>query len=361
MPDVREIASMKPTRRRFLTASAGLALPRAVAAQGTRRRSLTFAAPGGLFQELYEPAVMDVFANRTPGSGVFWQPIAAGSQALAVLRRQRERPDIDVVLLELATARQAADEGLLEPLTLAQLPVMAELAPVALFPGLPGPALFTEPLVLLYDAALSKPPLFWKSLWGWVDERSLAIPAPPDPVGIAFTIAAARVFGDGGDETKAISAAVNAIADLGRRTVTWDPRPDVYHVVGDGQARLGVGWNMAAQVFSDRMAGRLGVVFPEEGTLSRVVTVNLVKGAPKPEAARLLIAWLLGADAQKTMVERMYLGPVNTKGRYADSALRRTANTPARVARAMRVDWVAVNVQQDDILRRWREQVLGAG
>lgn len=352
---------MQPTRRRLLAASAGLAVPRAVKAQGGQKRSLTFAAPGGLFQELYEPLVVDIFSSRSTTGGVFWQPMSANAQALAVLRRQRERPEVDVVLLELAAARLAVDEGLVEPLTAAVLPVLAELAPVALVPGLAGPVLFTEPLVLLYDAARSKPPVFWKSLWGWVDERSLAIPAPPDPVGIAFTIATARLFGAGGESKQTLVAAVNAIADLGRRTVSWDPRPDVYHVIGEGSARMGVGWNMPAQVFSDRMGGRLGVVFPDEGTLSRVVTVNLVKGAPRPDEAKRFIAWLLSIEAQKTMVERMYLGPVNARGRYADAALRRTANTPARAARTMNVDWDAVNAAQDAILRYWRDTVLTNG
>lgn len=349
---------MQPTRRRLLVASAGLASTRTVRAQENQKRSLTFAAPGGLFQELYEPLVVDPFSQRSRDGGVFWQPITASSQALAALRRQREHPDIDVVVLDLPAARQAAIEGLVEPLTPAVMPVLTELAPGALVPGLAGPALFTEPLVLLHDAARQKPPLLWKSLWGWMDERSLAIPAPPDPAGIAFTIVTARLFGNGGEDRKTIAAAVNAIADLGRRTVSWDPRPEVYHAVGEGSARLGVGWNMPAQIISDRLGGRLGIVFPEEGTLSRIATVNLVKGCPRPEGAKRFIAWLLSVEAQKAMVERMFLGPVNARGRYADSALRRTANTPVRAARAMRIDWDAVYAAQEDILRLWRETVL---
>jgi putative spermidine/putrescine transport system substrate-binding protein len=214
--------------------------------------------------------------------------------------------------------------------------------------------------VLLFDAANTPPPPTWKTLWSGLDDRSLAIPAPPDAIGIGFTVVAGRLFG-GGNEVHAVADAVSAIAELRRQVATWDPAPDVYHAVGEGNVRFGVGWNMPAQVFSDRMSGRLGVAFPAEGTISRVTTVNLVKGTRQPEAARQFIAWLLGAEAQKTMVERMYLGPVNAKARYVEAALMRTANTPERVSHAIPVDWVSVDSVREEIIRRWREVVTIAG
>src|SRR6185503_14317125 len=121
----------------------------------------------------------------------------------------------------------------------------------------------------------------------WSGLDSIAIPSPPDPAGIAFSVIAGRLF-SGGDEQRATGDGVSAISELAPRIASWDPRPDVYHAVGDGYAKYGVGWNMLGQVFSDRMSGRLGVAFPNEGTVSRVTTVSLVKGAPQPEAARAL-------------------------------------------------------------------------
>jgi putative spermidine/putrescine transport system substrate-binding protein len=324
------------------------------------RRSLTFAAFGGLFQELYEPAIVDPFRHAHADISVFYNPTPASTQTLATLRQQRDKPELDVVLLDLATARLATDEGLLEPLVPTSLPVLGELAPAATFPGIAGRALFTEPLVMLFDAARIRPVPFWKTLWSGLNERIVAIPAPPDSVGIAFTIVAGRLFG-GGNEQRAAEDGVNAIKELSRGIATWNPTPDVYHFVGDGAAKLGVGWNLQAQTFSDRLNGRLGVAFPEEGTISRVVTVNVVKGSRQPEAARLFVAHLLGAEAQKAMVERMFLGPVNARARYIEAALSRTANTPERAARAMPVDWLAVNAIREEIVRRWREAIPDAG
>jgi putative spermidine/putrescine transport system substrate-binding protein len=354
---------MSATRRRVLSASIGLAMPyvdAAVRPAAGARRSITFAAYGGLFQELYEGRIIEPFTRAQRDTGVFYYAVPSSTQTLATLRRQREQPELDVVLLDLASARAATEEGLLEPLTIGSMPVLAELAPAATFTGIAGPAVFTEPLVMLFDAARIRPAPTWKALWSGVGERSIAIPAPPDSVGIAFTLVAGRLFG-GGIEPRAAESGITAIKELSRQVISWNPTSDVYHFVGGGDAKLGVGWNMPAQVWSDRLNGRLGVVFPDEGTISRVTTINLVKGSRQPDAARLLIAHLLGADSQRAMVEQMYLGPVNARARYLEDALSRTANTADRVARAMPVDWVAVEVIRNDIIRRWREVIPGSG
>jgi putative spermidine/putrescine transport system substrate-binding protein len=359
MASAREAAFMPATRRSLLTASIGLAMPYIPAAEAAPR-SVTFAAYGGLFQELYEPAVVQPFGRLHRDIDVFWYALPSAAQTLALLRRQHDLPEIDVVLLDLAAARTATEEGLLEPLSAASMPVLGELAPGTTFPGVAGPALFTEPLVMLFDAARARPDGNWKALWSTTEKRSIAIAAPPDPAGIAFAVVAARLFG-GGNAMHALQDGITAIGELARHVVTWDPSPDVYRYIGEGNAKLGVGWNMPAQIWSDRLGGRLGVVFPAEGTLSRVITVNLVKRSRQPEAARQLISWLLGAEAQRTMVETMFLGPVNAHTKYVEGALQRTANTPERVAHAMPVDWVTVDAMREAIVRRWHEVVPDAG
>jgi putative spermidine/putrescine transport system substrate-binding protein len=359
MGPAREASFMPATRRHLLTASIGLAMPNIRAAEAALR-NITVAAYGGLFQELYEPGIVQPFGRAHRDIGVLYYALPSASQTLALLRRQRDLPEIDVVLLDLAAARTATDEGLLEPIHPAAMPVLGELAPDTVFPDVAGPALFTEPLVMLCDAAHARPEANWKALWSTTEKRSIAIAAPPDATGIAFAVVAARLFG-GSNVIHALQDGITAISELGRRVGSWDPSPDVYRYIGVGNAKLGVGWNMSAQIWSDRLSGRLGVVFPAEGTLSRVITINLVKGSRQPDAARQLITWLLGAEAQRTMVETMFLGPVNAHTKYMEGALQRTANTPERVAHAMPVDWVAIGATREAIVRRWHEVVPDAG
>jgi putative spermidine/putrescine transport system substrate-binding protein len=347
---------MRTTRRRLLASAVTLAMP--VVRASAAPRSINFGAFGGMFQDLYEPTVIEPFGRSRGGSDVFYVPVSTTVQNLAALRRRRDQPDLDVVLLDLASARAATHEGLLEPLSGGS--VLAELAPSAAFPDIAGRVLYTEPLVLLFDAARVRPPATWKVLWNGGDERMLAIPASPDSIGLAFTLVAGRLFG-GGNEDRIAADGITAINELARGVISWDPRPDVYHFVGEGNAKLGVGWNMQAQINADATAGRLGVAFPNEGVLSRVVTINLVKDAPQREAARAFIDYALSQDGQRAMVEKMFLGPVNARARYTEAALSRTANTPDRTARAMAVDWVAVSSLRERIIQRWHEVIPDAG
>lgn len=347
-----------PTRRHLLQASPGLFIP-GLAAAAAPRATLTLGGQGGLFQDLFEQ-LGGTFTANAANPDLFYYGVQSSSQLLAALRRQRDETRVDVALLDLADARRATEEGLVEPLTAQTMPVLNDLSPSAIFPGIAGPAAFTEPLVLLYDAAQTQAPSAWRSLWTGAEDRSIGIPAPPDPIGLAFAVIAGRLFGGGGEADRLING-INAIAGLSRRVQTWDPRPDVYHLVADGNARYGIGWNMPAQVFSDRYDGRLGVAFPEEGTISRVTTVNLVKGSRLAGPARQFISWLLGPEAQRSLVEKMHLGPVNAKARFTRASLDRTANTPARTASAIPVDWAVLDSVRDDLTRRWREVVPGNG
>jgi putative spermidine/putrescine transport system substrate-binding protein len=349
---------MTPTRRSLLTAAPALLLP--PAASAATRPDLTFAAYAGLFQELYEPAVVAPFVKAHPENGVFYYGVPSSTQILGTLRRQRTDPKIDVALLDLAEAKAATDEGLVEPLTPQLLPVLNELAAPARFPGIAGVALFSEPLVMLHDTARTQAPPTWRSLWMKRNDHAIAIPAPPDPIGIGFTLIAAHLFGGSG-ALHAWQDGLNAIGDLAPRVQTWQLRPDVYHVVTSGDALYGVGWNMPAQIFADRFEGRLGVSYPADGTISRVTTVNLVKGAPRAEAARAFIAWLLGMEAQRAMVEQMHLGPFNAKAKYPRAALERTANTPDRTAKAIPVDWPFVEAGREEIIRHWRLTIPSTG
>ena len=97
---------MLATRRRLLTASISLAMP-CIRPAAAARRGITFAAYGGLFQELYEPVIVEPFRRTHRDISVFYQAFPSSTQALALLRRQREQPEIDVVLLDLAAARTA--------------------------------------------------------------------------------------------------------------------------------------------------------------------------------------------------------------------------------------------------------------
>ena len=172
-----------------------------------------------------------------------------------------------------------------------------------------------------------------------------------------MTAVAGRLFG-GGELLRSLEVGLVALAQLAPRVVLWDPVPDIYTAIAVGDAAIGPGWNARAQNQAALTPGRFAAAIPEEGSPVMVTSINLVKNAPQPAAARALISWLLGPEAQRLLAEAMFYAPVNAKADISTASLARVGATPAMVAKRMDMDWVVVDAIRDQITREWRRRNL---
>jgi putative spermidine/putrescine transport system substrate-binding protein len=334
------------------------ALPAIIPRSATAARPVTFAGYGSWFQTAFDSLILQAFRKAHPDIPVVYYSVGNSFQSLGLLRGQRTRPSTDIVLMEPAVAAQANAEGLLEPLTSAMLPVMADLIPQAMQIGLAGPALMLDSLVLGYNPALSgRAPRLWRQLWDPAYGRRIALQTPPDPIGLAMTAVGAALFGRGDPET-ALDIALNALGQLGPRVAVWDPVPDTYSAIAAGDADIGPCWNARAQNQAGLTPGRFAAIYPEEGSPYLPITVNLVKGSAQSDAARTLIAWLLGPEAQRLLTATMNFAPVNTTVTISAALLVRAGATPAMAARRVVLDWVAVTAVRDQFTAAWRDRGL---
>jgi putative spermidine/putrescine transport system substrate-binding protein len=323
-------------------------------------RAITIAGYGGWFETNFDPIVLGAFRKAHPGIGVFYYPVGNSFQMLALLRGQRALPSIDVVLMEAAVASRATFESLLEPLTPNAMPVIKDLIPQAILPAVAGPALMLDSLVLGYSPSqVAIAPRTWRNLWDIAYGRRIALQTPPDPLGLAMTSVAATLYG-GGDLLRSLDVGMTALSQLAPRVVLWDPVPDIYTAIALGDAGIGPGWNARAQNQAAQTPGRFAANIPEEGSPVMVTTVNLVKGSLQADAARTLIAWLLGSDAQRLLTEAMFFAPVNARMDIPAASLARVGATPAMAARRMEMDWVTVTSIRDQITAEWRRRMLGS-
>jgi putative spermidine/putrescine transport system substrate-binding protein len=360
MSEVRPCPERRNLTRRRLLASAALATP-AVISRPARAatRQITFAANGDWFQNGFDSLVLDVFRKAHPDIAVFYYAVGNSFQGLTLLREQRGFPATDVMLLETGVAARALEEGLLEPLDAGSMPVMKDLVPQAIVPNLAGPALMLDSLALGFSPSPTMPaPRAWHNLWDAGTARRIALQTPPDAVALAMTAVAAALFGRGDPKT-ALDIAVSALSQLGPRVVMWDPYPDIASAIAGGDAGIGPCWNARAQFQAAHAPERFAAIIPEDGTPYLATTVNLVKGARQPDAARTLIAWLLGPEAQRLIVESMAYGPVNAKLELPAPLLAHAGATPAMVARRIELDWIGVTLMRSQITAAWRRYNLG--
>ena len=347
------------TRRRLGTGVLGVALAapwvrRAAAAE----RSIMFAGYSGIYQDNYQAAVIDPFMKKHPDIKVGYFGMSTSAAILGTLRAQKAAPQIDVAMMDVTIAKAGTDDGLFDALDPAAIPSINQLAKNALWPGVAGAALTFDNLVLLYAPETVKPaPTSWKVLWDKAYAGQIAIPGVPDIVGVGMVLMANKIYG-GGDYRQSTEKGIVAVADMAPGVLSWDPRPDPYSFITNGQAALGVGWNARGQLYSQQSGGKLAAVLPDEGSLFQINMIEAVKGAKEPEASRLFIDYALGAEAQTAFTERMFYAPTNTHATPSANAVSHTAASPERMARMLDVDWLEVAKIRDGITEQWRRRVL---
>lgn len=310
----------------------------------------------GLFQDRYTAAVIAPFMKANPDIKVNYYAQPTSAAMLGTLRAQKAAPQADVVLLDVSVSKAGTDEGLFEKLDEAAIPSIADLYPNARIPSVAGVAATFDSLVLLYNTdAVKTAPTSWMALADPAYKGKVVIPGVPDIQGLSLVILLDKMNGGRGVEGK-FDKGIAAMAPIAPNVQTWEPKPEVYAPVVNGQASLGVGWNARAQVNSDTSGGKLKAVLPQEGTAFQINTINLVKGAPQAAAARRFIDYALGVTAQKAFTETMFYAPTNSKAQISEAAMSRTA--ARSLDKVVPVDWLAVATVRDSVADQWRRQVV---
>lgn len=317
---------------------------------------ITVVAYTGLFQDRYTAAVIAPFMKANPDIKVNYYAQPTSAAMLGTLRAQKAAPQADVVLLDVSVSKAGTDEGLFEKLDESVAPNIADLYPNARIPSVAGVAVTFDSLVMIYNTdAVKTAPTSWTALADTAHKGKVVIPGIPDIQGLSLVILLDKMNGGRGVEGK-FDKGIAAMAPIAPNVQTWEPKPEVYAPIVNGQASLGVGWNARAQVNSDTSGGKLKAVLPQEGTAFQINTINLVKGAPQAAAAKKFIDYALGATAQKAFTETMFYAPTNSKAQISEAAIARTA--VRSLDRVVPVDWLAVATVRDALADQWRRQVV---
>ncbi len=342
------------TRRTFLATSL-LALSLASAANA-QQTSITVVAYSGLFQDRYTQSVIEPFMKANPNIKVNYFPLAGSAIMLGQLRAQKAQPQADVVIMDVSVAKAGTDEGIFETIDEKMIPVVADLHPAARVPGVGGVGVTFDNLVMIYNTDLMKtPPKGFSDLADPANKGKVVIPGIPDIQGMSLIAILDKTKGGKGT-AGLFDKGIEAMAPIAPNVQTWEPKPEVYAPVINGQASIGVGWNARAQVNSDTSGGKMKAVIPAEGTAFQINMINLVKGAPQSEAAKKFIAYALSAEAQKAFTENMFYAPTNAKAQISPAAIDRTV--VKFMDKVVPIDWLEVAKVRDQVAEQWRRKVI---
>jgi putative spermidine/putrescine transport system substrate-binding protein len=295
--------------------------------------TVALAGYSGLFKERYVKAVVEPFMAKNPDIKVEFFAMPNSAQMLGTLRAHKSAPQIDVAILDVTVSKVGTDEQLFARVDESVSANVAHLIPAAR----------REPA-----------PTSWEALWDKQFDDKLALPAVPDIQGIALTVIADKLAG-GADYTKSLEAGYGKLEELAPMVQSWEPKPDIYTAVSNGQIALGISWNARAQSFSETLPN-LKVAIPQEGTSFQMNTINLVANGPAGESARKFIDYALSVEAQSAFANAMFYSPTNSKATVEKDAADRLVST--ETGQAVDINWLEIAKLREGITEEWRRRII---
>lgn len=291
----------------------------------------------GVFADNYQKFVIDPFEAKYPNIHVTFQQSKNSADTLAQLILQKNDPQIDVTLIDVAVALQADKQDLFAPLdpkvvtNLAQMPEWARMSNDRTI------AFSQDNLAILYNTDTVKtPPTSWNDLTDPKYQGKIAAPLA-DTRGVILIPILDKLAG--ADYKTTVEPAFATLKKIAPSVQTWNPAPDCYAVVQSGQVDLSICWNGRAQYLHDTQGGKIGIALPKEGSIGQTNTINLVAGSKNAQAAQLFINYAIGAEAQDVFAQKSFYGPVNSTVKLDDATAARIYGSKEAQAAQSSLDW----------------------
>ncbi|MFC5826305.1 ABC transporter substrate-binding protein [Nonomuraea insulae] len=325
--------------------------PTPSAAPGT----LVVAGYGGSYEEAFKESVIPGFEKSCSCKVSY---IAGSStDTVAKLKAQQSAPQIDVALIDDGVQNQAVEQGLLaalDPKAVTNLPKVIDLARL---PGDVGVGFSLNATGIAYNTdyyaknGLPAP----KKLADLADAKlkgKLVMPSITQTYGLGALLIAAKV--GGGSENK-IDPGFAGVKPIAANAVTFDTTADVSNYFLQGQAVASIWGNSRVQTLAKK-GYPIEFVYPEEGALPLIATVNVVNKAPHADLAQKFVNALLEPSAQQAMAASNFNGPV-VEGVKLDAALAAKVVGQDRAAELRKLDWAVINKNRSAWTDRWNKEI----
>jgi putative spermidine/putrescine transport system substrate-binding protein len=317
--------------------------------------TLVIAGYGGSYEEAFKQSVIPDFEKSCACKVSY---IAGSStDTVAKLKAQQSAPQIDVALIDDGVQNQAVQAGLLaklDPKTVTNLPNVIDIARL---PGDVGVGFSLNATGIAYNtdyyAKNGLPaPKRLSDLENPKLKGKLVMPSITQTYGLGALLIAAKV---GGGSESAIDPGFAGIKKVAANAVTFDTTADVSNYFLQGQAVATVWGNSRVQTLAKK-GFPIEFVYPEEGALPLIATVNVVNKAPHAALGQKFVNMLLEPAAQQAMAASNFNGPA-VKGVTLPAELASKVVSQERAAELRKLDWALINKSRSAWTDRWNKEI----
>ncbi|WP_158685363.1 extracellular solute-binding protein [Microbacterium halophytorum] len=310
----------------------------------------------GIWQEQYQTAVIDPFLEKYPDITINYSSKRSSAEMLSAIQAEGGNPITDVAIMDSSVSDSGNQQGLFAEVSEADVPNIAKVRDEFLNADGYGPLVGLDAVGLLYDTeTIPEPPTSWEILWDDTYAGKVQVVAPPSALGIDLTAITSEMLGE--DYTKSIDKSIARLAELAPNIQSFAPNPDEYQSIITGQSVLGLGQNARGQYYSDESDGKLGIAFPEEGTVYQMNAINLSAEAPNPEPAKTFMDYALSDEAQVAFAEALYYAPstdVELPAEVADRVVKTDGSL-----KVLQLDPAWLGTVSGEWTDRWKREVIG--
>ncbi|HSV81554.1 MAG TPA: ABC transporter substrate-binding protein, partial [Ramlibacter sp.] len=290
------------------TVLAALAVAASTQMALAQQPTLYLGAYGGSTEKLFKEKILPPFEAK---HGVKVVYVAGNStDTLAKLQAQKDKQELDVVLLDDGPMEQAVQFGFcdaVKPEAYRPLYPLARLGDKSVAVGVVATGLAYN-VEAFRKAGLPKPDS-WEALTQKTFKQKIAIPPISNSYGLQTLIMFAKLR-KGGEN--AIDPGFKAMtAEVAPNVLAWEPSPGkMTELFQNGDITLAV-WG-SGRVQSLKETGfPVDFVYPKEGAMALMIAACPVVHSDVPQQSQALLQYLLTPEVQTLLADSQGWGPVN--------------------------------------------------
>jgi putative spermidine/putrescine transport system substrate-binding protein len=277
------------------------------------------------------------------------------------MKVEQQRPSIDIYYSSPITEIRGMEEGLYAPLDPAIVTNLSRLYDVARLPKNLGVRIeLTDVGILynkkIYDEKKIPHPRTWADIWHPAVAGHVILGDTSSFYTVSYIAFLNKMMGGKEDDpTPAIKHIASQKQKLLAIVRTY---PERIQFLTTGQAWLTVDGGETSLPEIEKNPD-LGFVSPREGAPLFWHSLHVVKGAPNPIGAQLLINFMISEDVQAEFAKKGFMGPVNKAVKLSPEMARMVPYGPEGVARLTELNNLAISQSLEKYRQEWAARVVG--
>ncbi|CAH1688403.1 Putative spermidine/putrescine transport system substrate-binding protein [Hyphomicrobiales bacterium] len=306
---------------------------------------------GGVYEREYRKHIIEPFEKET-GIKVLTKT-GLSSEWLTNSIVNRRSPEIDLLLLPYPDSIKATTEGLGLPLSVADIPNIAQIAPEWYDQyDRAGIGLDYVGYGIAYrEDLVPTPPKSWQDLWNPAYKGKVTAPEIGQWGSWELLVMAARLNGGSEDKMEPAFAALKRLKPNIKQF--FKSGVDIANLLGSGEAWVcGMTTNIPAYGLID--AGKpVKFIYPSEGAMAGAVSYHIAKNSKNADACKKFINFALGKEVQENFCNGVVAAPTNVNAVVNERTRQRV---PSR-EHLLLFSWAKIIPQMSELADRWNQEV----